>query len=149
MTRFAKIAGAVAIAATMFAPAVASAFEDKDVIDYRQHLMNTLDAQSQVVGQMLSGVTPDKHGVDHLQIIALIASISPKAFEPHVEGGQSKPDVWSKKADFDAKMKAFVEGSAHVADQAKKMSFQETISIMLDALPCKGCHDPYRDPSKK
>ena len=148
MTRFTKLAGSVAVVATLLAPVVASA-DDKDVIDYRMHLMNTLDAQSQVVGQMLSGATPAKHGADHLRIIALIASLCPKAFEPHVEGGQSKPDVWAKKADFDAKMKSFVEGSAHVADEAAKAGFMESSSIMLDALPCKGCHDPYRDASKK
>src|ERR1700743_3303731 len=107
MTRFTKFAGSVAIAATLLAPVVASA-DDKDVIDYRQHLMNTLDAQSQVVGQMLSGVTPDKHGADHLRIIALIASLCPKAFDAHVEGGQSKPEVWSKHDDFNAKVKSFV-----------------------------------------
>jgi cytochrome c556 len=149
MTRIAKIAGSVALVATMLAPVVASAADDKDIIAYRQHLMYTLDAQSQVVGQMLSGVTPDKHGPDHLEIIALTASLSPKAFEPAVQGGESRPEVWTKKADFDAKMKAFVEGSARVADVGRKQGYQETMSIVLDALPCKGCHDLYRDPTKK
>lgn len=148
MNRFTKFAGSVAIVATMLAPVAASA-DDKDVIDYRQHLMNTLDAQSQIIGQMLSGVTPDKRGVGALEIIALTAKLSKGAFEPHVEGGQSKPDVWTKHDDFSKKMASFVENSAHVAEMAKKSSFQETISIMIDALPCKGCHDPYRDPSKK
>ena len=148
MTRFTKFAGSVALVAAMLAPVAASA-DDKDVIDYRQHLMYTLDAQSTIIGQMLSGVTPDKHGTGNLEIIALTAKLSKGAFEPKVEGGQSKPDVWTKHADFTMKMDSFVTNAAHVADQAKKMGFQETISIMIDALPCKGCHDPYRDPSKK
>ena len=148
MTRFTKFAGSVAIVAAMLAPVAASA-DDKDVIDYRQHLMNTLDAQSQIVGQILSGVTPDKHGTGALEIIALTAKLSKGAFEPKAEGGQSKPEVWTKHDDFSKKMASFVENSAHVAEMAKKSSFQETISIMIDALPCKGCHDPYRDSSKK
>lgn len=148
MTRFIKFAGSVAIVAAMLAPVAASA-DDKDIIDYRQHLMNTLDAQSQIVGQILSGVTPNKHGTGALEIIALTAKLSKGAFEPKAEGGQSKPEVWTKQDDFSKKMASFVENSAHVAEMAKKSSFQETISIMIDALPCKGCHDPYRDSSKK
>ena len=148
MNRFTKFAGSIAIVAAMLAPVAASA-DDKDVIDYRQHLMNTLDAQSQIIGQMLSGVTPDKHGAGALEIIALSAKLSKGAFEAKVEGGQSKSDVWAKHDDFMKKMDSFIQNSAHVAETAKKASFQETVSIMIDALPCKACHDLYRDPSKK
>ncbi len=148
MTRFAKLAGSVAIVATMLAPVVASA-DDKDVIDYRQHLMNTLDHQSGALGMILSGVIPDKHMADHIEIISLVASLSPKAFAPHVEGGQSKPEVWSKAADFDKKMKDFVTGSANVTKIARDQGPTEAVNHILDALPCKGCHDLYRDPSKK
>ncbi len=148
MTRFIKFAGSVAIVATMLTPVVASA-DDKDVIDYRKHIMATLDAQSTIIGQMLSGVTPDKHGTAALEIIALSAKLSKSSFEPKVEGGGSKPEVWTKHDDFMKKMDSFVEASAHVAEMARKSSFQETISIMIDALPCKSCHDPYRDATKK
>jgi cytochrome c556 len=148
MTRFAKFAGSVALVATMLAPVMASA-DDKDVIDYRQHLMNTLDAQSGALGQILSTVIPDKNAAGHLEIIALTASLCPKAFEPKVPGGEAKPEVWAKWDDFSKKMASFVEGSAKVSKDAKEKGAAQAMNNILDALPCKGCHDVYRDEKKK
>jgi len=42
--------------------------DDKDVIDYRQHVMNTLNEQSGALGQILSTVIPDTHAAAHLEI---------------------------------------------------------------------------------
>src|ERR1700722_6601175 len=66
--------------------------DDKDVVDYREHVMNTLNEQSGAVGQILSGAVPDDNLVAHLDAIALTASIALKAFQPKVLGGEAKPD---------------------------------------------------------
>jgi hypothetical protein len=63
--------------------------DDKDVIEYREHIMNTLNEQSAIIGLMLSTSIPDDTAIAHLDTIALTASTALAAFEPKVPGGQA------------------------------------------------------------
>ncbi len=153
MTCFRKIGSSVALVAVMLAPVLASA-DDKDVVDYRQHIMKSMDADTAAVGQIVSGVSPVKHLAGHLESIALAASISLKSFEANVPGGKSKPEVWTKWADFSKRMKEFADGTAKLAQTAKAHSQEaqvngEVMSELAQALSCKQCHDAYRDATKK
>lgn len=132
--------------ATLTVGAVAPAFaaEDQDVIDYRQRIMRTLDAQVAALGQILSGATPDDQVVSHLEVIALAAAQATKSFEPKVLGGESKPEVWSNWADFSAKLKDFEQKTAEAAKTAREQGKDAALSNILAALSCKQCHDPYR-----
>ncbi len=132
--------------ATLTVGAVAPAFaaEDQDVIDYRQRIMRTLDAQVAILGQILSYATPDDQVVSHLETIALAAGQSMKSFEPKVAGGESKPEVWTNWADFTAKMKDFEQKTAEAAKVAKEQGKDAALTNILDALRCKDCHDVYR-----
>ena len=145
MTRLLKIALAASLA---FAPALASA-DDKDVIDYREHVMNTLSEQAGALGQILSTAIPDANATAHLEILALTASTALKAFEPKVQGGESKPEVWTKWDDFSARMKDFQTKTAGAAKMAKEKGAQAAMANILDVLTCKSCHDIYRDEKKK
>lgn len=129
-----------------FAP-VALAAEAQDVIDYRQRIMKTLDAQVAALGQILSGATPDDQVVSHLEAIAEAASQSLKSFEAKVEGGESLPVVWTKWDDFSAKMKDFETKTRAAADTAKAQGKDAALTNILDALRCKDCHDIYRKKS--
>lgn len=131
-----------AVAAGTVVPAFAA--ENQDVIDYRQRIMRTLDAQVAALGQIMSGATPDDQIVSHLETIALAAGQSLKSFEPKVPGGESKPDVWDKWADFSAKMKDFETKTALAAKTAKEQGKDAALTNILDALRCKDCHDLYR-----
>src|ERR1700689_3344460 len=99
-------------------PAVVSA-DDQDVIDYREHIMKTLDEQSAALGMILSTVIPGDNTVAHLQAIALTAQIALKSFEPKVLGGEAKPEVWSDWADFSKRMNEFAKKTAEVAALGK------------------------------
>lgn len=128
--------------------------DDKDVIDYRQHIMNSMDADTQAVGQIVSGANPAKHLAGHLESIALSASVALKSFEAKVEGGKSKPEVWTKWDDFSKRMKEFADKTAKLANVAKAHSKDEQVNgeVMTElatALSCKQCHDAYRDDTKK
>src|ERR1700733_4595292 len=70
--------------------------DDKDVIDYREHVMNTLNEQSAALGQILSLSVPDDSFAAPLEAIALAASAALKSFEPKVPGGEAKPEVWAQ-----------------------------------------------------
>ncbi len=123
--------------------------DDKDVIDYRQHIMNTLNEQAGALGQILSTSIPDDNAVAHLHAIALTASTALKAFEPKVQGGESKPEVWTNWADFSKRMNEFAQKTADVANSAKANGKQAALATVLDALTCKSCHEAYRQEKKK
>src|ERR1700743_3867413 len=92
--------------------------DDKDVIDYRQHIMNTLNEQAGALGQILSSAVPDDNVIAHLDALALTASTALKAFTPKVQGGEAKPEVWSNWADFSKRMNEFAKMTAEMAKTA-------------------------------
>jgi cytochrome c556 len=122
--------------------------DDKDVIEYRKHIMNTLNEQSAALGQILSTVVPDDSAVAHINAIALTASTALKAFEPKVPGGQAKPDVWANWADFSKRMNEFAQKTAQAAKVAKEQGKEAALSNILDQLTCKSCHEVYREDKK-
>lgn len=125
------------------APPIAAA-EDKDAIEYRQHVMKSLDAQTAVLGMILSGAVPDDNLVNHLETIAMIAQHTLATFDAKVQGGESTPDVWAKWPDFSARMNTFAANTAKVAKLAKEQGKDAIMSELTGALTCKGCHDVYR-----
>jgi cytochrome c556 len=146
MTQMMKILGVVALLSSLSPAAVRA--DDKDVVEYRQHIMNTLNAQAAALGMILSGAVPDDNAVAHLQALALTAKTALKAFEPKVTGGEAKPDVWSNWADFSKRMNEFAQKSAEVAKLAHDKGKEAALANVLDALPCKSCHDVYRSEKK-
>jgi len=146
MIQVLKILCAVALFFTL-APVSARA-DDRDVIEYRQHIMNTLNAQAAALGMILSGAIPDDNAIAHLQALALTAKTALKAFEPKVQGGEAKPDVWTNWPDFAKRMNDFAQKSAEIGKLANEKGKDAAMANVLDALPCKSCHDIYRSEKK-
>lgn len=119
--------------------------DDQDVIDYRRHIMETLDAQVAALGMIMSGAIPDDNVVAHLDIIAATAATALKSFEPRVEGGEAKAEVWAQWDDFAGRMNEFAERTAAMAKTAHERGKDEALLQAMDALTCKQCHDTYRD----
>lgn len=142
----AAFAGAVSFAQ---AQAAAPAFEDKDVIEYRERIMKTLQEQTATIGMVVSTQIPPDNIVAHAEAIALAAKMAAKSFDQNVPGGETKADVWTKYPDFQKRMAVFVEKSQAMADAAKKgAGISEITEMLVDALPCKDCHDLYRNEKK-
>jgi cytochrome c556 len=122
--------------------------DNTDVIDYRQHIMNTLNEQAGALGEILSGAIPDDNVIAHLDALSLTASTALKAFEPKVPGGQSKPEVWTNWADFSRRMNEFAQNTAAMAKLAHEQGKEAGLAKVMDALTCKKCHDTYRQEKK-
>ncbi len=141
--------GVIIVAALSLGAAGAARAEDKDVIEYRQHIMKTLQEQTAIIGEIVSSAVPADNLTNHAEAIALAAQMSLKSFEAKVPGGESKPDVWAKWPDFSKRMNDFAAATRLFADTAKKgASVSEMTSILTAALPCKECHDTYRQEGK-
>lgn len=120
--------------------------DDRDVLEYRRHLMITLNEQSAALGMVLSGtITGD--AAAHLEAIALTASYATKAFANPVQGNEARPEIWTKWADFSRRMDEFARKTAIAAKTAREKG-PASVNV-LDALACKACHDLYRDETKR
>ena len=115
-----------------------------DAVDYRQHIMNTLNEQAAALGEILSGAVPDDNVLAHLDALALTASTALQAFEPKVPGGQARPEVWANWADFSRRMNDFAQKTAAMAKLAHEQGKEAGLANVMDALSCKKCHDTYR-----
>lgn len=138
----------VALVATATLTPVAHA-DDKDVIEYREHIMNGLNAQSAILGQIISGAIPTDQLAGHLDTLALIASTAIRSFEPKVMGGEARPEVWSNWPDFSKRMNEFAQKTAQAAKLAQTEGPDAALTTMLDVMTCKACHEKYRDEKKK
>jgi cytochrome c556 len=83
---------------------------------------------------------------------ARVAELTPMLAESYtpdtqsLPGTQAKPELWSNRDDFDAKMKNLVDRSATLATVAKTADAEKTKAAFGDtAQACKACHDKYRD----
>ena len=81
--------------------------------------------------------------------LAKWAAASPALFAESTRGIPSRalPAVWSNKADFAAKSKAFADATKALADAARaedKAAFDAALAST--AASCKGCHDSYQAP---
>jgi cytochrome c556 len=118
--------------------------DDQDAIDYRELIMKQLDAEAAALGMIVSGQVPPDSLSLQAKAIANSAKSALKAFEPNVPGGEAKPEVWTKWDDFSKRMQAFAQKSEQMAKVSESGNVQAVTELMIDALPCKSCHDVYR-----
>ncbi len=82
------------------------------------------------------------------QRVAELTPMLSESYTPEtqsVSGTKAKPELWSNRADFDAKMKDLVDRSATLATVAKAGDAEKSKAAFLDtAQACKACHDKYR-----
>jgi cytochrome c556 len=80
-----------------------------------------------------------------------VAALAPMLAESYsadtrdAAGSKARPEIWTQRADFDAKMKDLVDRSAALAAVAKGGDAAKSKQAFLDtAATCKACHDDYK-----
>jgi cytochrome c556 len=127
-------------------PAWASANASaEDVIEYRQNVMKTKDAQSTAIGQILAMMVSDKNLATHFEILLLATRQAKVAFEPKVVGGEALPAIWDNWADFSARLdKAEADIAAAIELVREHGVARAGEAAIAAADTCKGCHETYR-----
>jgi cytochrome c556 len=150
MNRWAHFAIGCAILVAATTSTLARA-DDQDVIDYRQHIMNTMEEQSAAISQILQQKAPAENFAPHVQILAITAATAKKAFESKVLGGEAKADVWAHWADFAKRLDDLTAATAALASTAKAGGGAAAAAApkVQTALICKSCHDIYCVEKKK
>jgi len=133
------------LAALAWAGGQAAVADEQDVITFRQLIMKQLDAETEALGMIIAGQIPPDTMVPLARAIASSAKVAGKAFEPNVPGGAAKADVWAKWDDFSKRMQVFAKKTDEMAKASEGGNVATVTNLMVDALPCKQCHDLYRN----
>ncbi len=144
---------AAAVAGIMALGVVGSALaEDKydEAIEYRKAAFTMVKWHFGPMGAMAKGKIPfdAKAFAYHAEALAVLSKMPLEGFIEGSDMGETKakPEVWSKRTDFEAKMQAFEKAAGELAVVAKsgdegaiKAQFGET------GKTCKSCHDDFKN----
>jgi cytochrome c556 len=148
MTRSGRIVNGLAIGVMLAVSSAAVLADDQDVIDYRQHIMKTMEEQTAAIEMILQNKAPAEHFAIHVKILAISAAMAKKAFEPKVEGGNTKPQTWTNWPDFSKRLDVLAAATDELAKTAAAGGVAAAGPKVQAALTCKACHDLYLAPKK-
>jgi cytochrome c556 len=143
-----KVAGLLLLPMFSIGPSIVAQADDQDAIDYRELIMKELDAEAAALGMIVSGQVPPDALALQARALASSAKSALKAFEPKVQGGEAKPEVWAKWDDFSKRMQVFAQKSEEMAKVSEGGDVRAVTELMIGAMPCKECHDIYRNKKK-
>lgn len=122
--------------------------ESESRIFERQQLMEKLDEEAGVLGEIVAGLLPADKMAATTRSIANTVKESAESFKTPIPGGRSKPEVWGNHADFMQRMEVFVRETEEMAKLGEAGNLPAVTEKLGTALPCKQCHDVYRGPKK-
>lgn len=134
------------VTATGAEPATAN--QTEGAIFERQFIMGQLDKDGEVLGNIIAGIEPPTKLAATTRAIAKGARDSVESFRVALPGGRSKPEVWTNHADFMQRMESFANKAEAMAKAGETGDVTAVTGMMVDAMPCKQCHDLYRAPKK-
>lgn len=142
----------VAAGAAFFSWQASGAQEAKDeaegIIFERQQVMMQLGKDADTLGKIVAGQLPADQLSATTKAIAQGARDSVEAFKAQVPGGHAKPAAWSNYADFSSRMEKFAASADAMAKAGEAGNMGAVLGMMVEALPCKECHDLYREKKK-
>ena len=145
----AALAGAVIAGSPVNASdAAADAVQREGAIFERQSIMDQLDKDGELLGNIAAGIEPPEKLGEVTRSIANGARDSVVSFRSVLPGGRSKPEVWSNHADFMQRMETFARNAEAMAKAGETGDMPGVTHLMVSAMPCKQCHDVYRAPKK-
>lgn len=125
-----------------------SSAEREGIIFERQQAMLQLERDSDLLGKIVAGIAPADKLAATTRAVANGAKDSVTSFADKVPGGRSKPEVWSNNADFTRRMESFARNAEAMAKAGESGNIAAVTGLMIEAMPCKECHDLYREPKK-
>lgn len=128
--------------------AQAAKTEAEGIIFERQQIMDQLGKDADALGKIVAGQLPRERLAATTRAIAQGAKESVDAFKQQVPGGHAKAEAWSNNADFAARMEKFAKSADVMAKAGEAGNMAEVLNVMVDAMPCKECHDLYREKKK-
>jgi cytochrome c556 len=126
---------------------VAQQMKTEDQIKYRKSAYALMGLNFASLGAMAQDKKPfnKEEAARNAEFVALLATV-PKSYfgEGTDKDTKAKPEIWQKRADFDAKMDKMVSEAQKLpaAVQAGEAALKKQVADTGAA--CKACHDDYR-----
>jgi cytochrome c556 len=151
-SRLAAAAAALGLSLT-WTPGLATAADDKAVIDYRQDLMEGIGANMAAISDILKNGLPYQANIEtHAANIERSADLIPSAFKQRVVEGptDAKPDIWKDPERFRKAAEAMQAEAAKLVAAARDGN-PEKVGPQVKALgkACGECHKPFRKPKEE
>jgi cytochrome c556 len=141
---------ALLAAAAIALPTVAQQMKPEDQIRFRKAAYQVMQFRLAQLDRMAKGAVAfdREEAARAADTIALVAHM-PKRFFGEGTGGEqtrARPEIWTKRADFDAKMVAMIMETTQFASSVKAAGDASGLRQPVDALgkACGNCHDDYR-----
>ena len=119
----------------------------KDLISYRQGVMEALGKHVGAISMMIRGKVPYDHMIDQANALAATANTVGDVFPAGSNEGRTDalPAIWEQEEDFRTKVTALEEAATNFASVAASGD-KAAIGKALGAVggSCKGCHDDYK-----
>ena len=144
------LVAAVAVAASAPVRADAPPSRADQLVTYRKALYQAVAWNVRPMGGMASGKAPfdAKEFALRANNVAALTPMLAESYAPESKtatASKLKPEAWSNRADFDAKLKDLVDRSAALAATAKGTDVDATKKAFFALTDtCKSCHDKYK-----
>lgn len=144
------LVAAVAVAASVPVRADAPPSRADQLVTYRKALYQAVAWNVRPMGGMASGKAPfdAKEFALRAGNVAALTPMLAESYAPESKAATAtklKPEAWSNRADFDAKLKDLVDRSAALASTAKGTDVDATKKAFFALTDtCKSCHDKYK-----
>lgn len=138
------------VLATGVAQAQGQPSKGEQALKYRKAVYQAMAWNFGPMGAMAQGKAPYDAAEFSLRAgrVAALAPMLAESYSPEsqsVSGSRAKPELWARRADFDAKMKDLVDRTAALARVAQGGDEAQSKAAFFDAAnACKACHDKYR-----
>jgi cytochrome c556 len=122
----------------------------EQALKYRKAVYQAIAWNFAPMGAMAQGKAPfdDREFALRAGRVAALTPMLAESYSAETQGlddSKAKAELWSNRADFDAKMKDLVDRSATLASVAKGGDEAKTKAAFFDtANTCKACHDKYK-----
>lgn len=130
------------------APAEAAAQDPTPVMEYRQTIMNSLNAHRGALTAILNEDVPHEghvlgHALSLQQLSVMASDIFPEG--SHGDGSRALPDIWEDATGFGEALSAFQSAADALAEAARGGD----VAAVGEAArgfgrTCGGCHRPFR-----
>jgi cytochrome c556 len=143
-----KIAIAVLLVSATAVPVVAQQTKIEDQIKYRRAAYTLMGLNMNNLGAMAQDKKPfsKDDAQKSADLVAILATVPKHYFgEGTDKDTKAKPEIWAKRADFDAKMEKMNAETAKlpaVVRAGDMGAFKKQVGDT--SASCKACHDDYR-----
>jgi cytochrome c556 len=139
-----------ALALSVALPASAQFQKPEDAVKYRQSAFTVMANHFGRIGAMANGRVPFDAATAQASadIVVMMSRLPYTAFidgTANLGNTRAKPEVWSKRADFDAGARKMQDEVVKLQTAAKSGNLDQVKAAFGEAgKACKGCHDTYR-----